>query len=183
MPMESDNNEVGPQVECVYCSQPFSHSTIQNHVDSCVPSSASATGDPTMRTSTIGDLTMNTSTTGDASMRPSTTGNVSGDASMRPSTTGNVSGDASMFTSEVGEGTMSTTFGQPSAVEWKTEPNVNRAALLYRRYLLLSAEHNPDVRIRLDLQDSPADKERCILAFYKQQNVKWASHLSVHLKA
>lgn len=65
--------------------------------------------------------------------------------------------------------------------DWKTEPDLNRAAYIFRRSLLQEVEDQPDLVAKMDLRKSPEEREREILTFYKNPMTNWARPLSVLL--
>ncbi|KAG7257295.1 hypothetical protein CRUP_008542 [Coryphaenoides rupestris] len=65
--------------------------------------------------------------------------------------------------------------------DWKTEADIKTAVDMYRHQLLHDAEMEQDLVIKLDMGQSPEDRERVILQFYKQPNVNWARPVRVVL--
>ncbi|XP_013855930.1 uncharacterized protein LOC106511731, partial [Austrofundulus limnaeus] len=68
-----------------------------------------------------------------------------------------------------------------SSEEWTTEPDVLKAANIFKRQLLNSAELKPELVARLDLRSTEEDREREILTFYKKPGIDWARPFSVIL--
>ncbi|XP_076877915.1 uncharacterized protein LOC143526957 [Brachyhypopomus gauderio] len=66
--------------------------------------------------------------------------------------------------------------------DWKNEPNPAYAAKKFRDSLLQKYETGKPLHLQMDLRDTPADRERAILSFYKMANIDWACPLSCTLK-
>lgn len=65
--------------------------------------------------------------------------------------------------------------------KWRTEPDIHKAASMFRYKLLNSSELKPELVARLDLRTTEEDREREILTFYKKPGIDWASPFSVKL--
>lgn len=66
--------------------------------------------------------------------------------------------------------------------EWMREPDVYKAANIFRHHLLNSAKLKPELIARLDLGSTEEHREREILSFYKKPGIDWASPFSVILR-
>ncbi|XP_039524304.1 uncharacterized protein LOC120477014 [Pimephales promelas] len=64
---------------------------------------------------------------------------------------------------------------------WRTETDLNRAAYIFRRFVLQEVEDQPDLVAKMDLRKSPEEREREILTFYKNSMTNWAHPLCVLL--
>jgi len=65
--------------------------------------------------------------------------------------------------------------------DWRTETDLNRAAYIFRRFVLQEVEDQPDLVAKMDLRKSPEEREREILTFYKNSMTNWAHPLCVLL--
>lgn len=73
-------------------------------------------------------------------------------------------------------------FSLISFLEWKDEKDPEKAAETYRRDLLQQSETYRSLKYVMDMHESPEEKERAVVVFYKQNNINWASPLCVFLK-
>ncbi|XP_065150553.1 G2/M phase-specific E3 ubiquitin-protein ligase-like isoform X1 [Paramisgurnus dabryanus] len=71
--------------------------------------------------------------------------------------------------------------GSEDTEDWRTEPDLNRAAYIFRRSALQEMENQPDLVAKMNLLKSPEEREREILTFYKNPLTNWARPLSVVL--
>lgn len=58
---------------------------------------------------------------------------------------------------------------------------MNKAADMFKHYLLKNGELKPELVARLDLRSTEEDREREILSFYKKPGIDWASPFSAIL--
>lgn len=65
---------------------------------------------------------------------------------------------------------------------WKTDKDPERAAMLYRRYLLDQKEDAPTLRVRIDIREDVDDQEGRLISFYKAKGVDWARPLYCKLE-
>lgn len=68
-----------------------------------------------------------------------------------------------------------------NCLDWKMEPDAKKAARLFIRSLRKDYEQGEPLTLRLDLRESPQDRDRAILSFYKQPRVQWANPLQCRL--
>ncbi len=66
-------------------------------------------------------------------------------------------------------------------LDWKCEPDATEASKKYRGNLLNTHERGKELLFQMDMRDSPEDRERAILTFYKMANVEWACPLKCTL--
>ncbi|KAK1891877.1 G2/M phase-specific E3 ubiquitin-protein ligase [Dissostichus eleginoides] len=66
--------------------------------------------------------------------------------------------------------------------DWKSEPDVDKAAKLYKSKFLSQNENKKALLLRMDLRDSAEDQERSLISFYKAQKTEWASPLNCKLE-
>ncbi|XP_023811216.1 uncharacterized protein LOC110014692 isoform X2 [Oryzias latipes] len=139
----------GPTVECVYCTDTFTHSEIEGHIDSCEKKHNS-----------------------DLNAEETSESTASGSSGMSQPGTSDATSLSSHSQSEA---------NYSSFEDWTTEPNIYKAANLFRQHLIHNAELKPELVARLDLRTTEEDREREILTFYKKQGIDWASPFSVVL--
>ncbi|XP_063048492.1 uncharacterized protein LOC134442128, partial [Engraulis encrasicolus] len=92
-------------------------------------------------------------------------------------------------TSSVAESSMSSSSVFPTrepalaiSDAWKTDKDPERAAMLYRRYLLDQKEDAPTLRVRIDIREDVDDQEGRLISFYKAKGVDWARPLYCKLE-
>ncbi|XP_065109922.1 uncharacterized protein [Paramisgurnus dabryanus] len=146
----------GPLTECLYCSEMYSLSEIQDHIDVCEKLCESA------------------------KVRTDETGSTRQQEKAATLSEDNVEREESASTSIVSASTSPS--AKPATEEWKTEPDLETAAQMFRRQILKNAEYKPDLVVTLDLHSCEEDRERDMLAFYKRPNVDWSSPFTVKLK-
>ncbi|RVE61339.1 hypothetical protein OJAV_G00169860 [Oryzias javanicus] len=141
----------GPMVECVYCAETFTYSEIEGHIDSCEKKNNS-----------------------DSNAEETSERTPSGSSGMiQAGTTPAATSSSSQSPNEE--------IQSSSSEDWTTEPDVYKAANMFRHHLLTSAEHKPELVARLDLRSTEEDREREIITFYKKPGIDWASPFSVIL--
>ncbi|XP_049419864.1 uncharacterized protein LOC125881002 isoform X2 [Epinephelus fuscoguttatus] len=141
-------------VECVYCAEIFSFSEIQGHIDCCEKKNNSD--------STAEETFENPPSGSSEETRAGTSAAASSSSNQHPLEENQI-------------------FTYNDFSEWTTEPDVYKAANMFRRHLLNNAELKPELVARLDLRSTEEDREREILTFYKKPGIDWASPFSVIL--
>lgn len=70
-----------------------------------------------------------------------------------------------------------------SFIDWKTIPDLARAAQLYRETILDIHASGKPLHLHVDLRGSKSDQEMALIAFYKACSVEWANPLQVDVCA
>lgn len=73
-------------------------------------------------------------------------------------------------------------FNNISPPDWKRAVVPERAAGLYRKYLLEPKENQPTLKFRIDIRADGEDQEGQIIQFYKAPKVDWARPLQCRLE-
>ncbi|XP_039523838.1 uncharacterized protein LOC120476763 [Pimephales promelas] len=171
---------------CIYCEETFSHAEIQDHVDKCILSAKeksvergeNSRGQNCYRQEII-DLEDS-----DKVLEETCSSRQENDEQVteRSHSSREQRHDLAF------EGTSSRRldsgdlkFSSEDTEDWRTETDLNRAAYIFRRFVLQEVEDQPDLVAKMDLRKSPEEREREILTFYKNSMTNWAHPLCVLL--
>ncbi|XP_026101665.1 uncharacterized protein LOC113073000 isoform X1 [Carassius auratus] len=203
----ADEND-GPMVECMYCHNSFKHSNMQDHVDICTRDFGN-TETPTVQAESDNHGKMDTSTERQTTSEGRGHRHTQNETDMYRQTQIESSQHTERQTdrwpqtdsdhhrlqrqSRQREEQPSTSsyngsvniFQSPEKshnAEWKAEKDPEKAAETYRRDLLQQSETYRSLKYVMDMHESPEEKERAVVVFYKQNNINWASPFCVFLK-
>lgn len=177
------NCESGPPIQCIYCDETFSHAEIQDHVDKCILSAKEKSAEEhenkngknfdcqeIINLEDIDEVLEEGCSSRQeheeqVSERSHSSRELCHDLALDGRS--NKGPDSKM--------------GSEDTEDWRTEPDLNRAAFIFRRSALQEMENQPDLVAKMNLLKSPEGREREILTFYKNPLTNWARPLSVVL--
>ncbi|XP_065124068.1 uncharacterized protein [Paramisgurnus dabryanus] len=163
------NCESGPPIQCIYCDETFSHAEIQDHVDKCILSAKEKSAEEhenkngkNFDCQEIIDLEdIDEVLEEGCSSRQEHEEQVS----ERSHSSRELCHDLALD-GRSNKGPDSK-MGSEDTEDWRTEPDLNRAAFIFRRSALQEMENQPDLVAKMNLLKSPEEREREILTFYK----------------
>ncbi|XP_051989522.1 uncharacterized protein LOC127648798 isoform X2 [Xyrauchen texanus] len=158
---------IGPPQKCVVCGDEFPFAEIKCHSDECMRS-AEVSGEVVSERATQSATSSNTESRIVRQERNVSSASVR-DRAMQ------VQGNhvSQVITIDCEEGT--------ELDDWKFEPDPTEALKKYREIILRKHETGKELSLQMDMRESPEDRERAILTFYKTANVEWACPLKCTL--
>ncbi|XP_067223162.1 uncharacterized protein [Chanodichthys erythropterus] len=165
--LPSRDELIGPPQKCVVCGDEFPFAAIKSHSDECVRS-VEVSGEVVSERATERATSSSTESTVLRQER-----NVA-NPSIR---------DCAMQDQENMMVSPLITVDQESTEldDWKFEPDATEASKKYRQNLFKTHESGKELSFQMDMRESPEDRERAILSFYKMANVEWACPLKCTL--